>query len=83
MERFYATAKNNKGKSFIIYNNESFKDRLTAKLEAERQCKLQDLILDGVYVSEATNKQGGVLTKFKKYRSKNQGRNSKSYKDFL
>lgn len=68
--KFYATAKNEKGQHFVIFHEETFKDRLTAKLEAERIAKQQGLEIDNVRPIGGGESQGGTLVKYHEYRKK-------------
>jgi hypothetical protein len=79
MNKYYATATDSKGKSYIIFNHETFTNRLTARIEAERQCKIQGLTLDNVQVVGNGKVEGRVLSKYAAYRKRNNGNNPRSY----
>jgi hypothetical protein len=64
--KFYATAKNEQGQHFVIYNNETFTDRLTAQREAERIAKAEGLVVDNVRPVVSKETQGSVLKKYDK-----------------
>lgn len=67
--KYYATATNKEGTSFVIKVNSDL--RVTAIKEAQAECKKKGLKLDGLYLLKQTEKRGDTLTKYYKERKKN------------
>lgn len=71
MTNYYAIGTNTKGTKFRLYDAQIFTDRLAARIEAERLCKVQGLTLDGIYITGQSKAKGVTLTKFNSFRIKN------------
>jgi hypothetical protein len=66
--KFYATASDKDGKSYVIKVNSSF--RTTAVKEAKAECKKKSLKYEGLYLVKQSEKSGSTLTKYYKERKK-------------
>lgn len=84
--KFYAIANTDKGQSVLISFNDMSKqpDYLyQAKNAAEAHCRKNNLQLQGVYMNNAVKSGGSTMTKFKKYRDKNNGRQDVNFSKAL
>lgn len=86
MTKFYAVAEGKNNQSLRI-NFDNLDKQPQNRFEAEQIAidygKKQGLHNVNTYIAKGTQKQGSTLTKFFKYRKKNNGKNPKDFHKFL